>query len=282
MIGRAWLNGRLRYLPGEGGTGESIGYFDNGAVWFRCPVLNGHAHGTVRIWFSDGTLAEEADFQNGISHGAARTWYRNGVVEKEENYNRGKLHGAWKVWYPSDPGVQRPKIQCTYVDDLLHGPLTAWHQNGNLRIEAHYDHGRNHGVHKFYNEDGTFDGKAIYVRGVKMPVKKYEQFLAGKLPAKDILAIRNSAVRRILVEEFGYARILAQMPHEVIDREGEQELVRINWSVREEPICLVKVKCPSTGAFYTLRVPPERITVKSAVAWTFDVKADDYQPVKET
>jgi hypothetical protein len=72
------------------------------------------------------------------------------------------------------------------------------------------------------------------------------------------------------------------MPHEVLHQDGNCELVRIDWHQREKSIFLVKVKCPSTGAFYTLRVPPATKTVKAGVAWTFGVKAIEYSPNVET
>ena len=94
--------------------------------------------------------------------------------------------------------------------------------------------------------------------------------------------MKNAEIRRICLEELGYARFLSQVDHQVIEKDGEYELVRIDWHKNEEPICLVKVKCPSTGAFYTLRVPLDMKTVKQAVAWTFGLKPSQYCPEKET
>ena len=124
--------------------------------------------------------------------------------------------------------------------------------------------------------------KQIYVRGVRISGDLNNLINSGKVTAKLILRIGNTAVRRICLEEFGYGRFLAQLPHKILDRNGEYELVKIDWHKREEPVYLVKVKCPSTGAFYTLRVPPAMKTVKEAVAWTFGVSEDQYQPEAET
>ena len=43
----------------------------------------------------------------------------------------------------------------------------------------------------------------------------------------------------------------------------------------------MKVKCPSTEAFYTLRVPPTMKTVEDAVAWTFGMSGIEYSPEQE-
>ena len=105
---------------------------------------------------------------------------------------------------------------------------------------------------------------------------------SGKLTAKDIINTRNAAVRRICLEELGYERFLFQVGGTVIDKDGDQDLVQVDWHKSEEPIYLVKVKCPSIGVFYTLRVSPNVKTVKEAIAWTFRMKPKDYSPQIET
>jgi hypothetical protein len=109
----------------------------------------------------------------------------------------------------------------------------------------------------------------------------FSQIKTGKFQAKDIIKIRNVAARRLLLEEFGYERFLAQLEHAILDVDGDNELVKIDWRKDEEPVHLVKVRCPSTGAFYALRVPPRMKTVKQAIAWTFRMKKDEYSPVQE-
>jgi hypothetical protein len=231
------------------------------------------------MWYEDGSLECEENFQSGILHGPSFYWYPDGIKKKEAHYQKGRRNGIQREWHPN--GILKSQ-EMLIEDETRHGTYMTWYPNGMVEREINSWRGRLHGFHKHYDNKGKLLLKEIYVRGVRMPDEKYEKFLAGRLPARDILAIANTEVRRIFLEEYGYARVLADMPHKVIDRDGEQELVRIDWDRYEEPICLVKVKCPSTGAFYTLRVPPGRRTVKSAVAWTFDVNEAEYLPEKET
>jgi antitoxin component YwqK of YwqJK toxin-antitoxin module len=278
MIGCAWLKGRLRYLSNQDGSGEAVGYYESGAMRFRYPLWNGEMNGIGNTWYENGTLRCEESCCGGVLHGPARYWYPDGVMEKERHYRRGVFHGTQKEWHPNGT----LKAQTIFVNNVLHGPVTEWHSNGRIRSQMNFVEGRKHGLHKFFNEDGSYRLKEIYVRGVRMPVRQYEKLLAGHFSARDILLVKNQAVRRIFLEEYGYARFLAQMPHKVVDRQGEQELVRITWHPREEPLVLVKVKCPSTNAFYTLRVPPSMENVRDAVAWTFGMKEEEYFPEKET
>lgn len=278
VIGQTWLKGRLQYCTNPDGTCEAIGYYDDGSFRFRYSIRDGEIHGLGKTWNENGALECEESYRKGVLHGPSYYWYPDGIMQREAHYRNGLMHGIQKRWSPS--GILF--AQCDYSDGRQNGISLRWFPNGKLLSRTHFANDQRHGIREEYSENGNLIKKEIYVRGVRLPLRKYEKLLAGQFPAKDILAVRNSAVRRIFVEEFGYARILAGMPHELIDREGEQELVRIVRIAREEPIVLVKVKCPSTGAFYTLRVPPGMKTVKEAVAWTFNVNTSEYDPVKET
>jgi len=151
-----------------------------------------------------------------------------------------------------------------------------------MKFQCHYRVGLLHGIEKKWHEDGRLESTKAYARGMQIPLWVNNLIVSGQLKAVHILKVTNAEVRRLCLEELGYERFLSQMEHEVIEKEGEQELVRINWVKREEPICLVKVKCPSTQTFYTLRVPPSMKTIKDAVAWTFGMKNKEYVPEIET
>lgn len=278
LIGQTWLKGRLQYCTNPDGTCDALGYYENGSIRFRFPIQDGEIHGVGKTWNENGALEWEQNYQNGVLHGPAYYWSANGFIQSESHYRNGIRQGIQKRWFLT--GILA--TQRLYSEGRQNGLSLRWYPSGKLLGRTNYADDLRHGIREEYAEDGCLIAKQIYVRGVRLPARQYKKYLVGQLSAKDILAIRNSAVRRIFVEEFGYARILAEMPHEVIDRDGEQELVRIKGKVNEEPICLVKVKCPSTGAFYTLRVPPGRRTVKSAIAWTFDVPVDEYTLEKET
>jgi hypothetical protein len=55
----------------------------------------------------------------------------------------------------------------------------------------------------------------------------------------------------------------------------------------DEPIVVVRVLNPTpepdgTNKFYFLRVAPYITTARHAVAWTFDMDEQDYQPAKQS
>jgi hypothetical protein len=62
-------------------------------------------------------------------------------------------------------------------------------------------------------------------------------------------------------------------------------LVSAAVAIREtvgDPVVAVLVKCPSTGRAYVLRVPPTVQTAREAVAWTFGMTVEEYQPTAQS
>ena len=187
-----------------------------------------------------------------------QTWYADGRLASEENYEQGLLNGVSRFW----DAQGRIQKRSRHVRGRLHGEQIEWDETGCEKLRTFYAVGR------------------------RFP-KCYENLiLKGKLEAKHIVKMRNVLYRRICIEVLGYSRFLSQLSCKIIHMDGDQELIRIPWGELpigiKEDIYLVKVRCPSTGAFYVLRVPPDMRTVKQAVAWTFGVDEAKYRPEKET
>lgn len=259
---------------------ESVvtGFYPDGETHFRFFLKNGKLHGPGRIWSPGGQLLREDIFFNGILHGRQRGWHDNGQPKIELDYVNGAFHGRRREWH--DNG--RMKCECFYQMNLLHGVMTEWSANGLVREQVNFWEGQRHGIEKEYAESGELIAEKLYVRGVHFNGRIERLLSTGKLTARHILRIRNTAVRRICLEELGYERFYRQVPHQVIDADEHNELVRIVWHREEEPVFLVKVQCPTTGAFYMLRVPPSVTTIRQAVAWTFGVAENDYHPQEES
>jgi antitoxin component YwqK of YwqJK toxin-antitoxin module len=279
-IGHSWLEGRLKYVytSPDKSTGEAIGYRENGAMRFRYVIVNEELHGTGCTYHENGQIETKEHYCRGLLHGTRQTWYPTGELYLESSYIQGMLHGPRKEWYRNGK-LKRSEF---YVNDRASGSWTEWYEDGTIKQEVAYRDGLRHGILKQRSPDGKTRSKKIYIRGVLITTKVSNLINDGELSAERILSIRNTAIRRVCLEEFGYARFLVQVPHQILDKDGDQELVKISWHKREEPIFLVKVKCPSTGAFYTLRVPPTMQRVRQAVAWTFGTGEKEYTPVQET
>ncbi|GEM_PF-3145471 len=141
---------------------------------------------------------------------------------------------------------------------------------------------------RLHREDGPAidwgNGRGEYYwHGVGMPAKIFTH--PESIEVKDIISEKNIEVRRVMIERFGWARILEEMNPELIDKDfdfgGERQLLRI-YGADDEPLMLVKVVCPSTGNEYILRVPPDTESCEAAISWTYGMTKEEYGPTSET
>lgn len=92
---------------------------------------------------------------------------------------------------------------------------------------------------------------------------------------------QNAEIRRVMIERYGQERYIKDSDLKPVQEDEAGMLFRKELP-GDEPLVMVRVIDTTTGKPYFLRVPPEMTTAKEAVAWTFDVKPDEYKPEAET
>jgi hypothetical protein len=102
--------------------------------------------------------------------------------------------------------------------------------------------------------------------------------------AQEIIGEANVEVRRAMLEKVGYDRLLDVATS--VGRDDFGELLRVD-QADDEAVMLVKVvnsTAEPDGSFkdYVLRVPPDVVSPRAAVAWTFDVPVEEYAPAVES
>lgn len=108
----------------------------------------------------------------------------------------------------------------------------------------------------------------------------------GSITIEEIESTRNIELRRVLVERFGPSRYLQECGAEEIHRDSSGVLYKREIE-NDEALVMVKVTNSTAepdGSFreYFLRVPPDMVTARQAVAWTFGMTEESYQPLQET
>ncbi len=241
-------------------------------------VQTGRLHGRLQLWYENGQLQTEELYHKGRLHGIQRAWYPSGQIKKEVSFINGAFEGIRREWYLNG----QLKLECSYKRNKLDGQMMEWQSTGQLKERGSYLEGKCHGIWKEFDDKSRLVSCQLYILGFRL-AGRIERFLQkGRLKAKHIARIRNTTVRRICLREIGYERFLMDFNYEIVDQDEHNSLVKVLWHPQEEPLYLVKVRCPSTGAFYTLRVPPGVKTIQSAVAWTFALGQEEYQPEEET
>jgi internalin A len=114
-----------------------------------------------------------------------------------------------------------------------------------------------------------------YYHGVRLP-EKYGKFHPNKWQSQWLLAEKNVEIRRVLIQGIGYDRICQELSAKQIDSWQEYALLQI-YKVDVEPICLLKMTCPSTGFIHALRVPPNLRSARKAIRWVnWDIDPEEF------
>ncbi|MEG4817722.1 leucine-rich repeat domain-containing protein, partial [Microcoleus sp. K5-D4] len=117
--------------------------------------------------------------------------------------------------------------------------------------------------------------KFDYYHDVRLP-EKYGQLHPTQWKSQWILAEENAELRRVLIEGIGYDRICQELQANQIDSWQEYSLLQID-NADVEPICLLKMTCPSTGFIHALRVPPNLASAREAIRWVnWDIDPEEF------
>lgn len=92
----------------------------------------------------------------------------------------------------------------------------------------------------------------------------------------DIVACKNQELGQMALKRYGYEKFIADAGADTVSESGESRLLNVHG------IMFVSVKDSSTARRYLLRVPPDMKACDEAIAWTFGMKASEYQPLIET
>jgi hypothetical protein len=130
---------------------------------------------------------------------------------------------------------------------------------------------------------GESGWEEFWLHGVRVPgeVVLNPESISGE----QILREQNVEVRRIMIERKGVERFLEESHPISVCMEGlgNSSMTLYKFEVSEgEQFAAVRLTCPSTKRSYLVRVPPDTLTPRAAVAWTFGLREQDYQPFDET
>ncbi|WP_445242934.1 DUF6745 domain-containing protein [Microcoleus sp. N3A4] len=114
-----------------------------------------------------------------------------------------------------------------------------------------------------------------YYHGVELP-EKYGKVHPNQWQSHWLLTEENAELRRVLIEGIGYDRICQELSAKQIDSWQEYALLKID-NADVEPICLLKMTCPSTGFIHALRVPPNLTSAREAIRWAnWDIDPEEF------
>lgn len=153
------------------------------------------------------------------------------------------------------------------------------------RVIVHLD--INHRQHSFNGQPSVIrpDGKKFYFwHGVQVP--DFVITNPEKITVEVINKEQNTEVRRVMLEKFGFEKYLKASKASLRCKDKFGKL----WEApvpNDEALVMVEVlnSTPEPDGSiktYFLRVPPHIRTPRAALAWTFQVTEDEYEPVFES
>lgn len=146
----------------------------------------------------------------------------------------------------------------------------------------------------FHNEAGPAvayaDGFALYYwHGI--PVPAHVILNPNSITLKQIQKQRNTEVRRVLLERFGFERYISEIGALPVDADQFGTLYKVAQK-NDESLTILSVMNSTPERIgdtneveykrYLLRVPPNILTSREAVAWTFGLTANTYDPQQQT
>lgn len=123
--------------------------------------------------------------------------------------------------------------------------------------------------------------------------KSLDEFLLifkEKLTPFEALSVRNAELRRYLVKRLDYNTLRKDASIKIISSEGEYEIIDVKTGRKDERFTdgreeidrYIKVKDSSTDRIYLLGIPANITDCKTALAWTFGLRKEQYNPLVET
>ena len=137
------------------------------------------------------------------------------------------------------------------------------------------------------------DGWKIYaVHGVRIPEKIIMS--PDQITISEIENESNAEIRRIMIDQYDIkykGKYLLDSGAKIIDKDKDQfgkPLILYKKEINDdEPIVMIKMinstpEPDNSFKEYFLRVPPDIKKAKEAIAWTFNVESENYNPIIET
>jgi hypothetical protein len=93
----------------------------------------------------------------------------------------------------------------------------------------------------------------------------------------EVLGMTNAEYQQEALASMGYEKFLEEIPDSEIVHEDKHGTL-----IQASGIVFLSLQDSSTERRYLLRVPPEMIRVRQAIAWTFNLAEDQYNPAIET
>jgi len=144
-------------------------FYENQALKSEEEFLLNVQHGTYKVYYSNGKVAEEAIYRNGEKDGPWRQYFESGKLRGEGDSSKGHFEGKVTYYHPN--GVKL--IEGKYVRGLKDGTWIKFTSSGEIEVVSSFAMGElkaercENGVFMKYYANGIPESEYEYVNGKK-------------------------------------------------------------------------------------------------------------------
>jgi antitoxin component YwqK of YwqJK toxin-antitoxin module len=209
-------------------------YSDGERVKKESEYVAGKIDGTVKTYFTDGSLESERGFKNGKEHGPDRL-FRFGEEEPvhEFNFYEGEKDGRQVSRVTSNRGNYNEVVH--YNRGVKAGEYLATWPDGAIKTKGIYEAGKEHGVWQYGRENGKPEAEVSFRNGKRHGESK--EFASNGLPERitEYADGERNGVERIY--RYNSEVLMSEYTYENGRREGPYTLYFDSGKVREEGQC---------------------------------------------
>lgn len=128
------------------------------------------------------------------------------------------------------------------------------------------------------------DGFAVYaLNGVRCK-EHHVMTYAEKIEPQDVMKEENVEIRRELIRKVGIERMLAKLPHKILDTRGDYQVLSVDFPGLVQDARYLKMRNPSIDVWHLEGIERECDTVQKALNWRAGdlATAEDWNPAQLT
>jgi hypothetical protein len=119
-------------------------------------------NGVIEEFYPNGSIKSETPLKNGLRNGLVKNYSEAGHLLSTAEYVND-LRNGWVINYSTENG--KPMFKAMYKDDVQHGQLFQYYQEGMLFRESNYVNGRVDGLVKTYWPNGNVKAENFFKMG---------------------------------------------------------------------------------------------------------------------
>lgn len=123
---------------------EEVGYYKNGSIKYRVPLMNDKYEGEMVVFYPDGGIKAKILYSEGKKSGFQKAYSTAGNLLNEIEFSGTRKHGTFKTFFQNG----QLKASLKYYNDTINGLGMDYYENAS--------------IYKIYYTDM---GKPIYLKG---------------------------------------------------------------------------------------------------------------------